>query len=137
MLFRSLWDGELHTAVEPMERTLSLFHILYPVGTAVFFILGAGFQVLLLIQRSKEAAVMRILGNSTSNIRILFVVEQICLCLLGIAAGTLLLWTAGWHLNRNIVLSMGLYLLGSIIGICIGSTAVTGRKPLELLQTKE
>ncbi len=132
-----LWDGELHTAVEPMERTLSLFHILYPVATAVFFILGAGFQVLLLIQRSKEAAVMRILGNSTSNIRILFVVEQICLCLLGIAAGTLLLWTAGWHLNRNIVLSMGLYLLGSIIGICIGSTAVTGRKPLELLQTKE
>lgn len=132
-----IWDEELYAAVEPMERTLSLFGILYPVTMAVFLVLGFGFQFLLLLLRRREAAVLRVLGNSAGTVRKLLAAEQIWLCVLGILAGVILLLILGWQPALRVWQAAGLYLLGSVAGIVAGSIAVTGKRPLELLQVHE
>ncbi|MBD5555092.1 MAG: ABC transporter permease [Roseburia sp.] len=132
-----IWDEELYAAIEPMERTLSLFGILYPVAMAVFFVLGFGFQFLVLLLRRREAAVMRVLGNSAGTVRKLLAAEQIWLCVIGILVGVMLLLILGWQPAFRVWQAAGLYLLGSAAGTVAGSIAVTGKRPLELLQVHE
>ncbi|MBD5555094.1 MAG: hypothetical protein HDQ95_07080 [Roseburia sp.] len=132
-----IWDEELYAAVEPMERTLSLFGILYPVAMAVFLVLGFGFQFLVLLLRRREAAVMRVLGNSVGTVRKLLMTEQIWLCALGLLVGAILLLILDWQPALSVWQAAGLYLLGSVAGTVAGSIAVTGKRPLELLQVHE
>ncbi|MDE7223715.1 MAG: hypothetical protein K2O34_08060, partial [Acetatifactor sp.] len=132
-----IWDEELHEVVEPLERTLSLFHILYPVAAVVALALGLGFQLLLLLQRRREAAVMRILGNKAGTVGRLLGAEQLLMCLTGTGLGVLLGILRYGALAGNVWLASGLYVLGSLAGIVAGSMAVSRRSPLDMLQEKE
>lgn len=132
-----IWDEELHEAVEPMERTVSLYLVLYPVAIAVFAVLGFGFQFLLLLQRCREAAIMRVLGSPARRIGILFGVEQLVLCLIGTAVGMLLLIVFYRMLAGSIWLAAAVFILGNVLGIVTGSIMMIKRKPLELLQVRE
>ncbi len=132
-----IWDEELHEVVEPLERTLTLFRILYPVAAAVALALGLGFQLLLLLQRRREAAVMRILGSRAGTVGRLLGAEQLLICLLGAGLGLLLSVFLYGSLTGNVWLAAGLYVLGSLAGIVVGSMAVSRRSPLALLQEKE
>ena len=49
-----IWDQELREVLEPMERTLALFRVLFPAAAAVFAVTGFGLQLLLILQRSRE-----------------------------------------------------------------------------------
>ena len=132
-----IWNEELHEVVEPMERTLSLFQVLYPAAMVVVLVLGLGFQLLLLLQRRKEAAVMRILGSPARMVSGLLGAEQLLLCLVGTAFGLLVGWFQAETLAWGIWLAVGVYVLGNVLGIVIGSVAVARRSPLALLQEKE
>ncbi len=132
-----IWDEELQKVVEPMERTLSLFALLYPIAAVVSAALGLGFQFLLLLQRRKEAATMRMLGNPIHSIGTLMGMEQLVICVLGVAIGALLGWLSYSGLAREILVAEGLYGIGSLVGILIGAMVVAGRNPLTLLQEKE
>ena len=118
-----IWDEELHEVVEPMERTLSLFRILYPAAVT--------------LPRQREAAIMRGLGNTARTVKRVLGVEQIILCLAGVGIGLL----CGRPVHEAFVGSMwaalGLYILGNLAGIVVGGTIVAKRSPLALLQDKE
>lgn len=132
-----IWDEELHEAVEPMERTVSLYLVLYPVAIAVFAVLGFGFQLLLLMQRRKEAAIMRVLGSPAGRIGMLFGAEQLVLCLIGTAVGMLFLIVFYRMLAGSIWLATAVFILTNVVGIVTGSIMMIKRKPLELLQVRE
>ena len=132
-----IWDEELHQVVEPLEHTLSLFDILYPLAVAVSLALGFGFPFLLLLQRRQEAATMRILGSSARSVGLLLGVEQLLLCLAGMVLGLLLSGLYYQSLARDIWVAIGLYTLGTLAGVLIGSIAVVRQNPMALLQEKE
>ena len=132
-----IWDEELHEVVEPMERTLSLFRILYPAAMAAALALGFCFQLLLMLQRQREAAVMRVLGNAVRTVAGLLGTEQMLLCLTGAGIGLLCGWTLYEALTGSVWAALGLYVLGNLAGIAAGGIIVARHSPLALLQNRE
>ncbi len=132
-----IWDQELREVLEPMERTLALFQVLFPAAAAVFAVTGFGLQLLLILQRSREAAIMRALGTSVSEVRLLIVSEQLINCIAGFLAGLLLAGILGWQMTAGTLIGLLAYLAGSAAGMAAGGINVTNRRPLELLQVKE
>lgn len=132
-----IWDAELRTVLVPMERTLALFRILFPVAAAVFAVTGFGLQLLLILQRSREAAIMRALGTPASEVRLLIVSEQFLNCIAGLLAGLLLTGILRWEMTAAALIGLLAYFAGSAAGMAAGGIAVTNRRPLELLQVKE
>lgn len=132
-----IWDEELHEVVEPMERTLSLFRMLYPAAIAAALALGFGFQLLLMLQRQREAAVMRVLGNAARTVAGVLGTEQILLCLAGAGLGLLCGRMVYEALAGSVWAALGLYVLGNLAGIAAGGIVVAKRRPLALLQDKD
>ena len=136
-----LWDAELRQVVEPLEKTLSLFALLYPVALALVALIGAGLSLLLVFQSAREAAALRALGVPKGRIRAMFTAQQGLLCLPGLLLGflglLLLQGDAAKVFSVDSLLCAGLYLLGTLLGAYFGAMAVTRRKPMELLQVKE
>ena len=96
---------------------------------------------LLILQRAKEAATLRILGATNSRTRVLLSVEQILLCILGLVLAIVALFTInGGELLKTSV-AIGVYLAvhvaACVIGCIAGAVSVTKHKALELLQVKE
>lgn len=132
-----IWDEELREVLEPMERTLALFRILFPAAAAVFAVTGFGLQLLLILQRSREAAIMRALGLPVPEVRRLIVSEQIINGIAGLLAGVLLTGILRWEMTAGTLIGLLAYLAGMAAGAAAGGIAVTDRRPLELLQVKE
>ncbi len=57
-----IWDEQLRVVITPLEKNISLLLVLFPVVMAVSILIGAGLCFLLLLQTSKEAAILRVLG---------------------------------------------------------------------------
>jgi len=131
-------DEELRMVVVPMEQNLSLLRLLYPVAIALSAVIGLGISVLLMLQNAKVAAIMRVLGTSRKKARITLCVEQMVVCLLGLAFGLVLLTIFGWGFGIASSIGLaGLYFSGVTAGAIIGAIVVTNKAPLELLQVKE
>jgi len=131
-------DEELRLVVIPMEQNLLLLRLLYPVAIALSAIIGLGLSVLLMLQNAKIAAIMRVLGTSKRKTRTTLSVEQMMICLFGLALGLILLTVIGWGFGfaSSLVLA-GIYFAGAAIGTIAGAVIITNKAPLELLQVKE
>lgn len=130
-------DAELHQAIEPMERNLSLLKIIYPIAVAAFTLIGGVLNFLMILFRAKEAAIMMVLGGSKGRVRILFVLEQALTYLVGMLLGITLILILQEEISPNIQINLLLYLIGCTSGSILGSIFVTNKIPLELLQVKE
>lgn len=135
------WDEDLTDAIAPMEESLRLLQLLYPVALALAALISAGLSVLLLSQQTREAAALRALGCTKGRVRAMFTAQQGLLCILGLIVGfaALMLLRGGiWEaFSPDSLLCAGLYLAGTLLGAIAGSIAVTWKKPMELLQVKE
>jgi ABC-type antimicrobial peptide transport system permease subunit len=121
-----------------MEQNLSLLKLLYPVAIVLSAIIGLGLSLLLMLQNAKVAAIMRVLGTSKKKSRTTLCAEQTVVCLLGLAIGLVVLAILGWGFGFASSLFLAwIYLAGTSIGTVVGTTIVTNRPPLELLQVKE
>ena len=131
-------DEELRLVVIPMEQNLSLLRLLYPVAIVLSAIIGLGLSVLLMLQNAKTAAIMRVLGTSKRKTRTTLSVEQMMICLFGLALGLILLTVIGWGFGfvSSLVLA-GVYFAGATAGTVAGTVIITNKAPLELLQVKE
>lgn len=136
-----IWDEELRIVVAQLEKNISLLEVLYPVVIGVSVLVGAGLCFLLLLQATREAAILRILGTTRSSVRLALFIEPVILSMIGVIISlgiTSLLWsTTGQVPIGSLLASAGLYLLGALIGSISGAIIVTNKKPLELLQVKE
>lgn len=140
------WDQELRQAIAPMEQVISFMKALYPVTLGLSFVVAAGIAILLSLLSAKEAAILRVLGNSKTTCRVILCLQTILPCIVGLVIGHLgavamaylmlpaedaaglMLPALGW---------VGLYLLYTVLGAVGASAVMTGKNPLELLQVKE
>jgi hypothetical protein len=60
--------------------------VLYPVVIAVSVLIGAGLCFLLLLQTTREAAILRVLGTTRTAVRLALVSEPFCLSIIGVSS---------------------------------------------------
>lgn len=113
--------------------------LLFPITQAVAALISAALAMLLLAQRAKDTAILRVLGISRSQTRWMLGVEPVLAALLGVGLGILAAFlTLGRQaLGISCLVSLGLYLAGCLLGTILGAVRAVNRKPLELLQVKE
>ncbi len=136
-----IWDEELKVVVGQLEKNISLLRVLYPVVMAVSVLIGAGLCFLLLLQATREAAILRVLGTTRLAVRLTLIVETLILSMIGVIIGLGITWFV-WRLEGLataglLLISAVLYLAGVLVGLVLGAISVTNKKPIELLQVKE
>ena len=140
-----LWDEELTEAVEPLEGSLELMRVLYPVVLALSLLTAAGVAALFVMVSAKDAATLRVLGTPKGRTQAILLLQQAVPCAVGLVLGAAVvlgylgiarpeLWEtlAGPALWRA-----ALYLAAAVLGAALSAGAVTGKNPLEMLQVKE
>ncbi|MCL2350360.1 MAG: hypothetical protein FWC67_02655, partial [Defluviitaleaceae bacterium] len=131
-------DHELRNVIEPMEQNLALLRVLYPIAIGVAIILSIGLSMLIMLQNAKNAAIMRILGKPKLKAQVALCGEQIIVCAVGVVFGLVVLVAIGVSAFAIAPLLLALmYFGGSAIGSAIGAYLISGKTPLELLQTRE
>jgi len=129
-------DSELIRVISSMEQTLLLLELLYPIAIVVAIAIGGGLAMLILLQNAKNAVIMRALGASGNRVRLVLLVEQTIVCLMGLAAGLAVLSIFGWGIADMANIAI-LYLAGVLVGSLLGALVVTGKAPLDMLQVRE
>ncbi len=140
-------DEELQKVIRPLESNTRTLRMLIPVIAALAAVIGAAIPALVVIQSSKDAALLRVLGMSCAKVRLVLTLEQVMLSLLGLLAGAAVLALvhgSGFGAGAGDVspasltasLAAAYFALAAAASLA-GSIVVTARKPLELLQTKE
>lgn len=140
-----IWDEELRLAVAPLENSIDLMEVLYPVTLVLSLLVAAGIAVLFVMTSAKEAAIMRVLGTSRLRSRVMLALQTAFTSAAGLLIGLagVLAYTGRTRpeLLAGLVgasaLCAMLYLLAAIIGAAASSTVVTSKNPLELLQVRE
>ncbi len=138
-----IWDEELTQAVEPLEDSIRLMEMLYPVALALSLLAALGVSALLILTEAREAAIMRVLGTTKLRSRIILVLQIIFVVLAGLMIGLAasFAWAGSmglaWATAGLSLLCAAAYLLCASAGSAAGAVIVTNRPPLELLQVKE
>ena len=127
--------------IENIQNTRRLLGALYPIALAAALLIGGFLCCLLVLQSSKEAAIMRVLGTSKATTRAILSIEQ----LFRSAAGLLIGCGAMMIINRgkisgitgDLAMFAAAYIAVILAAAIVCSTLATRRSALELLQTKE
>ncbi|MDR0904191.1 MAG: hypothetical protein LBM59_06125, partial [Ruminococcus sp.] len=129
------------TELDNIRRVRDLLIALFPIAVVAAVLIGAAVPILIIIQSSKEAAIMRVLGTTKKRTIAILSLEQIILCILGlaVAAGVLLIYNVGLFAQSGLTLAVcaSIYLVASIAAALISAAVTTNKKPMELLQVKE
>ena len=130
-------DSYIRSVVMPMEQNLSLLRRILPVAVALSFVLMGGLALLLMMQRAKLIAVLRVLGSARAGTCVHMVAEQISVCFFGVAIGFMALSFSAIDIGANLIIIVALSLAGGIAGSAAGAFAISSRAPMDLLQVKE
>lgn len=134
-------DDELRNTVRPLESNANTLRLLLPIIAAVVLLIGAAIPGLVVLQSSKDAAIMRVLGMSATKVCAIVVVEQMMLCLAGLAigVGALCVVHGAGRLAAlpTMTICVTVYAVLTAAVCAAAGVAVSARKPLDLLQTKE
>ncbi len=129
------------TELDNVRRMRDMLNMLFPIATAAVILIGLIAPVMIIMQSSREAAIMRILGTTKRRSRCMLAIEQICLCILGlvIAGIGLAIYDAGLFTRSadTLILCGGLYIVACALAASTTAAMATRRKALELLQVKE
>lgn len=136
-----IWDSELRSVVEPMEKNLQLMSVLYPVTVSLSALIAMGIAFLMMIKNTQNASILRVLGVSRLNTRLILCYEHMLLVIFGLVLGFIV--TAILYGNTSSIFEIhflingGMYLLGATTGTIYGAIRITKSAVLELLQVKE
>lgn len=127
--------------IDDIIRIRNLLHLLFPLVVIAVAMIGMVVPFIIVIQSSKEVALLRMLGTTKLRTRCTIVFEQLILCIIGLilAAAYLALYNPDLLMKTANILGWcgGLYLLCYTGSVTISSIIVTRRRVLELLQTIE
>ncbi|MCL2286356.1 MAG: hypothetical protein FWC32_08330 [Firmicutes bacterium] len=129
-------DEEFRQVIMPLEESLHLLRILYPVAIVTSFVLALGLGLLLMLQNVKNVAILRVLGSPKRKTRINLFMEQIAVCLSGLVPGFVVILIMGAGFGTAGILA-GIYLAGAVTGTVTGVVIISRKTPLELLQVRE
>lgn len=124
-----------------IQRICGLLEALFPIAVTAALLIGLFGPGLMIIQLSREAAFLRILGVTKKRARCMLVLEQVVLCIAGLilVAGGFMLYNAELLARsaEGIFACWALYFLGCFCGASVAAIQVTKHKVLELLQVRE
>jgi ABC-type lipoprotein release transport system permease subunit len=127
--------------LDNLVNTLNLLRALYPIAVAAALLIGGFLCSLVILQSSRDAAIMRVLGTTKRKTRAILAFEQTLLCVAGLALGACaLLMYNGAALAPaagSAAVFAALYFAVIVIAAVVSSAAATHRSALDLLQTKE
>ena len=127
--------------LESVERTAALLETLYPVVIVLTLLIGAALCALLIMQTTKDAAIMRIQGTTKGKTRAMLAGEQIWLAVFGVGIGLgvmALIRRADFAaIARQALRFGGAYLAIAAAASMVSAVIATKKNLLELLQTKE
>lgn len=136
-----LYDDILTETIGPLEKNLELLSIIYPIILVLSLIIAVVLPYLLILRRSEELAIMRILGVKEVEVKRYVFTENLTLIIIGeviaIAVISAVTFKSGvCPIWKYLFVIVG-YLLASIIGVLASLKNVLYKKPLEMLQVKE
>lgn len=127
--------------VENIQRICKLLESMFPIAVAVVLLIGLLGPGLIIVQSAREAAYLRILGVTKKRTWCMMVLEQILLCLAGIAlvVCALFLYSPGLSARsmETLIKCFLLYFMSCVFGAFAAAILVTRHKILELLHVKE
>ncbi len=126
--------------VDYLEGVILLLQLVAPIAIIAMLIIGAFMTCLIIIQTSKDIAIMRVLGTSKRRTRAIIVTERIILYLVSVVLSVIVMLSmrgVSEHTLYNMTLVIVLYFAAVVISSAAAAVAVTRKKVLELLQTKE
>ena len=134
----TIQSEELRLVVKPLEQTVQLLVMLYPVVVILLTITAAVFSLLLVLQNARNAASMRVLGLRKSKVLITLALElcfvSLCGILIGVLVNSLLRWNSD---SGTLAMSVCICVAGLFFGSVAGSIYLVTKPPLRLLQVKE
>lgn len=131
-----LHDEEFRTVVVPLEESLHLLRVLYPVAQIMSVVFGLGLSLLLVLQNAKVAAILRVLGSPGYKVRTSLCLELLVVSITGMIIGFAIVLGMGVGVLVAMYLA-GLYMSGAVVGALVGVFVISYKTPLELLQVRE
>jgi hypothetical protein len=136
-----VWDEQLREVVVPLEKTVQLLEILYPVVLGVSFIFSSALAYILTLRRILELSIFSVLGVKLTEIKRLLFTSYLSIVLLGMGTSLIIASVIIKELYSISVLSffiiIGSYLVGTVIGLIVAITRISHNNPLEMLQVRE
>jgi len=132
-----LTDQMLHNLSGISRQTLLLLQMVYPIVMGASLIIASGLSMFMMLQTAKSAAILHVIGTSKKKTALMLLTEQFIICLVGLLPGLGALALLGAVFNQAMLMALGLYLAGVVIGAVIGVVLVIRRPALALLQVKE
>jgi len=123
------------TKIENVRNNIDLMNTLYPIMIAAVMIIGAFLCGMLIVQNSKDIAIMRVLGTSKRRVRAIMVLEHIILCIIGVMLAAVILVVRG--VFSQMLWVTVLYVVVILAASYVASVLASRKNVLELLQTKE
>ena len=126
-LVADIWDQELRFGVASLEQNLLLLELLYPIAVIISVVIGTSLSILTMLQNTKNAAILRVLGTSKHKTRLI------------IGFGQIIIYAGGALTGILITGSIAVFpvLAGAAVGSVVGVILVTSKAPMELLQVRE
>lgn len=129
------------TEADRIYQTYRLIETLYPIAFAVAILLGGVLPGIVILQSAREAALLRVLGTTKRRTRAMLGLEQVFLCVFGLALAVAALLAVNGAQLRAVAGLLAVY-LAAHFAFCVSASGaaavnVTKRGVLELLQVKE
>ncbi len=129
------------TEADRIYQTYRLIETLYPIAFAVAILLGGVLPGIVILQSAREAALLRVLGTTKRRTRAMLGLEQVFLCVFGLALAVAALLAVNGAQLRAVAGLLAVY-LAAHFAFCVSASGaaavnVTRRGVLELLQVKE
>ncbi len=121
--------------IENVRNNIELMNTLYPIMIAAVMVIGAFLCGMLIVQNSKDIAIMRVLGTSKRRVRAIMVLEHIILCIIGVILAAVVLFIRG--VFAQMLWVTVLYVVVILAASYVASVLASRKNVLELLQTKE
>lgn len=127
--------------IDNLTSTLDIIETFYLMVIALAVLMGAFLYGITILQSRKEVAVLRILGTTRHKILMIMVIEQLFLCLVGLAigAGGLFLYNkaALVQVSSELYHFIALYIGVSLVNMLIATTITNKKNALKLIQEKD
>lgn len=126
--------------VDYLAGVILLLELVAPVAIIAMLIIGMFMTCLIILQSTKDIAIMRVLGTSKKRTRAIIVLERIVLCIIGVVialAVTFIMRGSSETVVHHVSIVYSLYFAAILLSSAIASVAATRKNVLELLQTKE
>jgi hypothetical protein len=143
---RFYWQGFTYVLnTDELDRVgtnLALYDMFFPYVITALALTGGLLPGLIIMQSSKEAALLRSLGTAKSRVRVMLAGHQLILCFAGFFIGGLALLVNNgtdllFGIKDVIFICAGFNMVCFITAALVCAFAVSRKKVLELLQTKE